>query len=77
MKDWHKLEPELFRKQPYFLAGCEFNNEGPDAMDPTTTKVGFTASGAVKTADFGMAKVATYALGPDIAVTITVEAAKK
>ena len=23
MKDWHKLKPDLFRKQPYFLAGCD------------------------------------------------------
>jgi transposase InsO family protein len=22
MKDWHKLRPELFRKQPYYLTGC-------------------------------------------------------
>ena len=23
MKDWHKLNPQLFRKQPYFLPGCD------------------------------------------------------
>ena len=23
MKDWHKLKPELFRKQPYNLPGCD------------------------------------------------------
>ena len=23
MKDWHKLRPELFRKQPYYLTGCD------------------------------------------------------
>ena len=23
MKDWHKLMPELFRKQPYYLTGCD------------------------------------------------------
>jgi hypothetical protein len=23
MKDWHKLKPQLFRKQPYYLAGCD------------------------------------------------------
>jgi hypothetical protein len=22
MKDWHKLRPELFKKQPYYLPGC-------------------------------------------------------
>jgi hypothetical protein len=23
MKDWYKLKPELFRKQPYYLPGCD------------------------------------------------------
>ena len=23
MKDWHKLKPELFRKRPYYLPGCD------------------------------------------------------
>lgn len=23
MKDWHKLKPELFRKLPYHLPGCD------------------------------------------------------
>jgi hypothetical protein len=23
MKDWHKLRPELFKKQPYYLPGCD------------------------------------------------------
>ena len=23
MKDWHKLKPELFSKQPYYLTGCD------------------------------------------------------
>jgi hypothetical protein len=23
MKDWHKLKPDLFRKQPYHLPGCD------------------------------------------------------
>jgi hypothetical protein len=23
MKNWHKLKPELFRKQPYHLPGCD------------------------------------------------------
>ncbi len=23
MKDWHKLKPELFKKQPYYLTGCD------------------------------------------------------
>jgi transposase InsO family protein len=23
MKDWHKIKPQLFRKQPYYLPGCD------------------------------------------------------
>jgi hypothetical protein len=23
MKDWHKLKPQLFRKKPYYLPGCD------------------------------------------------------
>ena len=23
MKDWHQLRPELFKKQPYYLTGCD------------------------------------------------------
>ena len=23
MKDWHKLKPELFKKQPYHLPACD------------------------------------------------------
>ena len=23
MKDWHTLKPELFKKQPYYLTGCD------------------------------------------------------
>ena len=23
MKDWHKLKPELFNKQPYYCPGCD------------------------------------------------------
>ena len=23
MKDWHKLKPDLFKKQPYYLTGCD------------------------------------------------------
>jgi len=23
MKDWHKMKPELFKKQPYHLPGCD------------------------------------------------------
>jgi hypothetical protein len=23
MKDWYKIKPELFMKQPYYLTGCD------------------------------------------------------
>ena len=23
MKEWHKLKPKLFNKQPYYLLGCD------------------------------------------------------
>ena len=23
MKDWHNLKPKLFKKQPYYLPGCD------------------------------------------------------
>ena len=29
MKDWHKLRPELFKKQPYYLPGCDTYPEKP------------------------------------------------
>ena len=27
MKDWHKLKPELFKKNPYYLTGCDNYND--------------------------------------------------
>lgn len=44
---------------------------------PDVMRTGFTAVGKIAPADFGMAKVAEYGLGPDILVTIDVEAEKK
>ena len=23
MRDWHKLKPEMFKKQPYYFTGCD------------------------------------------------------
>jgi hypothetical protein len=23
MKDWHKIKPKLFKKQPYYRPGCD------------------------------------------------------
>jgi len=30
MKDWHKLKPELFKKQPYYLPGCDTYRQQPE-----------------------------------------------
>lgn len=39
-------------------------------------RISFTATDVVHSADFAMAKVAEYGLGPDILVTINVEGEK-
>ena len=44
---------------------------------PDVMRTGFTATGVVHSADFKMAKVAEYGLGPDIMVTINVEGEKQ
>ena len=44
---------------------------------PDVIRTGFTATGVVHSADFKMAKVAEYGLGPDIMVTINVEGERK
>jgi len=36
MKDWHKLKPELFRKQPYYLPGCDRPSVPADAPEPAS-----------------------------------------
>ncbi len=54
-----------------------FNAEAPLPWDATALKAGFSATGTILPADFGMAKVAEYGLGPDVALTINVEAFKK
>jgi len=28
MKDWHNLKPELFKKQPHYLPGCDSYESG-------------------------------------------------
>ena len=43
---------------------------------PNVMRISFTATGVVHSADFAMAKVAEYGLGPDILVTINVEGEK-
>ena len=34
MKDWDTLKPELFRKQPYFLARCDTYRPNRSLHDP-------------------------------------------
>jgi hypothetical protein len=34
MKEWHKLRPKLFRKQPYYLTGCDTFSALPDTFRP-------------------------------------------
>lgn len=53
-----------------------WNAEAALPWDASVIKSGFTATGTVSPAAFGMGKVAEYGLGPDIAVTINVEATK-
>lgn len=54
-----------------------FNAETPLPWDATALKAGFTATGSITPADFGMAKVTEFGLGPDVPLTINVEAFKK
>jgi polyisoprenoid-binding protein YceI len=54
-----------------------WNAEQPLPWDAKVIKSGFSATGVVKPADFGMGKVAEYGLGPDIKLTIEVEAFKQ
>lgn len=54
-----------------------FNAETALPWDANAFKAGFTATGSITPADFGMAKVTEYGLGPDVPLTINVEAFKK
>jgi polyisoprenoid-binding protein YceI len=54
-----------------------WNAEQPLPWDAKVLKSGFSASGIVKPADYGMGKVAEYGLGPDIKLMIEVEAFKQ
>lgn len=54
-----------------------WNAEQPLPWDAKVLKSGFSATGIVKPADYGMGKVAEYGLGPDIKLMIEVEAFKQ
>jgi polyisoprenoid-binding protein YceI len=55
----------------------EWKAERPLPWDASVIKTGFSAAAVVKPADYGMAKVAAFGLGPDIVVSIEVEAIKQ
>jgi polyisoprenoid-binding protein YceI len=54
-----------------------WNLEQASPFDAKAIISGFSATGTVKSADYGMGKVAEYGLGPDIKVMIEVEAQKQ
>ena len=39
MKDWHKIKPELFKKQPYYLPGCDIRSGSEDAVVRTVAEL--------------------------------------
>ena len=51
--------------------------EAPFPWAPKVLRTGFTANGSLKPADFGMAKVPAYGLGPEVQITINAEAEKQ
>jgi len=54
-----------------------FNGESPLPWDANILKSGFSATGSFNPGDFGMAKVAAFGLGPDVSLTLEVEAIKQ
>lgn len=54
-----------------------FNDEKPLPWDANTLKAGFSVTGSFAPADFGMAKVPAFGLGPDLELMIEVEALKQ
>lgn len=51
--------------------------EDPFPWAPDVPRTGFTATGTISPAAFGMGKVAEYGLGPDVNLTINIEAEKQ
>jgi polyisoprenoid-binding protein YceI len=54
-----------------------FNGEAPLPWDANVLKAGFSATGTVNGVDFGISKMTDFGLGPDLELSIDVEAAKK
>jgi polyisoprenoid-binding protein YceI len=54
-----------------------FNGEKPLPWDTKVLKSGFSATGSFAPAEFGMAKVRAFGLGPDVELMLEVEAVKQ
>lgn len=54
-----------------------WNSEQARSWDAKAIISGFSATGIVKRADFGMGKVAEYGLGPDLKLMLEIEAQKQ
>lgn len=54
-----------------------FNGESPLPWDANVIKSGFSATGSFRPADFGMAKIPAFGLGPEVNLTIEVEAIRQ
>jgi len=54
-----------------------FNGEQPLPWDTKKLKAGFSATGSFAPAEFGMAKVPAFGLGPDLELMLEVEAFKQ
>ena len=54
-----------------------WNAEQPLPWDASVIKTGFTATGKVDLADFGMTKAGDYGIGPDVNLLIDIEAIKQ
>ena len=54
-----------------------FNGEAPLPWDANVIKSGFSATGTVNGVEFGISKMTDFGLGPDLELSIDVEATKK
>lgn len=54
-----------------------WNVEQPLPWDATVIKTGFTATGKISLADFGVTKAQDFGIGPDVSLSIDVEAIKQ
>jgi polyisoprenoid-binding protein YceI len=54
-----------------------WNSESSLPWDAKTIKTGFSATGAITGADFGITKLVNFGLGPDLLLDVDLEAIKK